>query len=323
MKKILSILFFIYLIPISLTPFCSMLSPTFQHQELTVSSTMVSLVRANPFTSKPQAPKVQRTKISPSMQNGVILTLVKWQQKLRVKMSGLIKETQKTGNMAPILMVLAAAFLYGAVHSAGPGHGKAIALSYILSCKPNLVQGLLFGNILAFAHGLSGMLLVLTVKFILQGSMASSLTTVTKSTQIISFGLITCLGLFLVFRTLYNFKSKGHTNKQPPATAANPSFWSAVAVGMIPCPGVVMVMLFAISMNLVWLGILLGFALSFGMATTLSFVVLLGMSGKTALMSGLSNHAKLAFFLEHAIEGLAGLMVAILGSLFLLASLQL
>ena len=44
----------------------------------------------------------------------------------------------------------------------------------------------------------------------------------------------------------------------------------AVAVGLVPCPAVVMVMLFCLSMDVVILGLLLAVCISIGMATTIS-----------------------------------------------------
>ena len=93
---------------------------------------------------------------------------------------------------------------------------------------------------------------------------------------------------------------------------------TALAVGIIPCPGVVMVMLFAISLNLTWLGILLGICISIGMATTISGIVILGISGKSFLFLVTSNHKKLFAIIEPAFETMAGLIIAGLGSFFLL-----
>ena len=94
-----------------------------------------------------------------------------------------------------------------------------------------------------------------------------------------------------------------------------------MAVGLIPCPGVVMVMLFAISMDLTWLGILLGSTISFGMASTITLIMMAGISGKTALFSLASRHTRILTNLEYLIEVTAGLMVACFGLIFLINSL--
>ncbi|MFH2057977.1 MAG: hypothetical protein ABIJ59_03660 [Pseudomonadota bacterium] len=135
---------------------------------LSASTAMAS----NPFTSKQEQ---QHSTIRPQAQSAFYVNIVMWQQKLRQKMADLIRSVQTTKRMAPVFFLMACSFAYGVIHSAGPGHGKAIALSYILSCKPSIFQGLIFGNLVALAHGFSGILFILTVKFLFQTQVSGSL----------------------------------------------------------------------------------------------------------------------------------------------------
>ncbi len=265
----------------------------------------------NPFTAKPEK---QHNAPNPIIKSKLFVKIIIWQQQLREKMATLIREAKSEKRIAPLVILALSAFLYGVVHSAGPGHGKAVALSYILSCKPSLVQGVMFGNLVAITHGCSGIFLVLAVKFIFQAGMSSSLETMTYYTQMISYSLITCLGLLIFARTLYKW-IKGHSKTQD-KIFANPIL-TALAVGIIPCPGVVMVMLFALSMDMTWLGILLGGTISLGMASTITLIVLAGMSGKAAVLSLASKKAVLLTGIENVMEATAGLLVATLGFILL------
>ncbi|WP_299976603.1 hypothetical protein [Desulfobacula sp.] len=272
----------------------------------------------NPFTAKPEN---QHTTPEPLIKSKFFVKIIFWQQQLREKMSSLIREAKTRKSPTPFFILIASAFAYGVIHSAGPGHGKAVALSYILSCKPSFSQGLIFGNLVALTHGFSGIFFVLTVKYLLQTSISASLETMTSITQIISYSLITCLGLIIFFTSIYKWiKNKTAHPKPRTKLFANP-FITAIAVGIIPCPGVVMVMLFAISMDLTWLGILLGTTISFGMASTITLIVMAGMSGKVAVLSLASNHSRILTILEYMIEAMAGLLVACLGFILLSTSL--
>ncbi|MCK5162600.1 MAG: hypothetical protein KAQ72_02730 [Desulfobacula sp.] len=270
----------------------------------------------NPFTSKPGQ---QHLAAKPHIKADFFVKIVMWQQQLRQKMADLIREAKTTKSMTPIFFLMASSFAYGVIHSAGPGHGKAVALSYILSRKPSFLQSLIFGNMVALTHGFSGIIFVLSTKFLLQTSISGSLETMTRITQIISFSLITLLGLIIFLKSIYKWIKK---KKQLPQTHinhfANP-YITALAVGIIPCPGVVMVMLFAISLDLTWLGILLGIFISIGMAFTITGIVILGMSGKSAVLSAASDQKKLIGIIEGTIETIAGLLLAGLGLIFLLA----
>lgn len=270
----------------------------------------------NPFTTKPEARKQQ---ISAPIKPNAFTDIVRWQQKLKEKMTDLIREAESEKKTGPVLLLALFAFLYGAIHSAGPGHGKAISLSYILSCKPSLLQGIAFGNIAALTHGLSGILFVLSVKFILETGINRSLETMTYITQIISFFLISLIGLAIVVKSLVTiFKKPDEHQKEDEVRIKASPFLTAFAVGLVPCPGVVMVMLFSISMGFTGLGIFLGSFIALGMAFTITLIILLGMSGKAAILKasgpGLGNR------LAPVIETLAGIMVAALGIMCLLAN---
>lgn len=255
------------------------------------------------------------------MKSKFFVKIVFWQHQLREKMSGLIREASTEKKITPILLLAVFAFLYGVIHSAGPGHGKIVALSYILSAKPALPQSLMFGNLVALTHGLSGIFFVLTVKFILNTGINRSLETMTYITQIISFSLISLIGSFIFIKSMLKwFKKTPEIGLKQPIFFASP-FATAFAVGIIPCPGVVMVMLFAISMNLTGLGIFLGTCIALGMATTITVIVLVGMSGKAAALR-LVNHQTQAYqIIENSIETAAGLLILVFGLILLLANL--
>ena len=275
----------------------------------------------NPFTAKPERHERHHIAPVPPVKSKFFVKIIFWQQQLREKMSNLIREAKTKKSLTPFFILIASSFAYGMIHSAGPGHGKAVSLSYILSCKPNFFQGLLFGNLVALTHGFSGIFFVLTVKYLLQTSISTSLETMTSITQIISYSLITCLGIFIFFKSIYNWTKSRTAHPEPHKKLfANPLI-TAIAVGIIPCPGVVMVMLFAISLDLTGLGILLGVTISFGMASTVTLIVMAGMSGKFTILSLASNHNRILTVLEHMIETMAGLLVACLGFILLSTSL--
>ncbi|WDP92741.1 MAG: hypothetical protein HUN04_24670 [Desulfobacter sp.] len=288
-----------------------------------IATALFSTAWANPFTQKKEGAAPPRTEaVRPPQagaEPGFLMKITMAQQKIRAKMAGWIREARTRDNPMPLVWVLGAALVYGMVHSAGPGHGKAVALSYIFGFRPGVVRGLLFGNVLALSHGMSGVLLVLAVKFIFQASVGSSLESVTRATQILSYSLIALLGLFLFARSLKKWIFPPGAQASECMTA--PSLLSALAMGIIPCPGVVMAMLFCISMDLTLFGVLMGLSISLGMAATLSSVVLAGIFGKGLLVKGGVSAGAGAARMESCLESLAGLGVASMGILFLLAVL--
>jgi len=95
----------------------------------------------------------------------------------------------------------------------------------------------------------------------------------------------------------------------------------ALAVGMIPCPGVVLVMLFCLSLNTIGLGLLLAFSLTLGMAITISAVGVLALAGKNIALGALEHRHRLAEIFQRGIETAGALSVTVLGLLFLAATI--
>ena len=279
-----------------------------------------SAALANPFTTKPEDQKKEPAPPSLSIPPVTGQKFVQWQQQLRTGMSRLIRESRETGQYHTLFFMFALAFAYGVVHSAGPGHGKAVALSYVLGTRPGLVQGLMFANILALTHAVSGILLVIVVKLILETGLTGSLDQVTRATQRISFSLIIVLGLYILTRALGRLFRPGPADAAPAPVTSAGQMVSAVTIGLIPCPGVVMVVLFCLTMDALWLGILMGLSIGIGMAMTISVVVAVAISGKRAVLSGADRFKGAAARLELFIEFSAGLAVAALGCLLLLTA---
>ena len=275
----------------------------------------------NPFTAKQDNRSATETAVyEPALLSKVFLKIIVLQQYLKEKMALLVRQAKTDHSVKPIGLLILAAFAYGVIHAAGPGHGKAIALSYVLTQRPSYVQGLLFSNFIALFHGVSGILFVLFVRLILNTSIMDNLDSVTNITQVASYSIIACLGLGIFLYSSYKLVKGKHGTQQSDNKNLNPVL-SAAVVGCIPCPGVVIVMLFALSMDLFFLSIILGLAISIGMGFTISMVVLLAISSKVVSLNMVAKKDKKAGSLELWIELFAGMTLMILGSLFLGANL--
>lgn len=252
----------------------------------------------------------------------IVTEIVLWQYKLKKKMTELIRIAQTGESLRPLLLLMGIAFLYGAIHAAGPGHGKLVAISYALSHRLSIRGGVLFGLCIALFHGFSGAIGVLCLRYIIQWSVNETLASVTIVTQVVSFGLIALLGAVILLtngRTLF-FPSLQKTETPSEGTSRSGILPWAWTVGLIPCPAVVMVMLFCLSMNVLVLGLLLAICISLGMAATISFVVTSVLLGKTgALKIVPENRVKT---IEVVFGFFSGAAIMTFGTLFLLTALN-
>ncbi len=103
------------------------------------------------------------------------------------------------------------------------------------------------------------------------------------------------------------------------ATYRNLLPWAAT-VGLVPCPAVVTVMLFCLSMEALVLGLCLAACICLGMATTIACVVVAVILGKAGMLNVVSE--KRAATLEGLLGLGSGAVIAVFGVLFLLAAIN-
>ena len=281
----------------------------------------------NPFLSPKSSPKSFQPVPQTSVPQGSFLTKITlWQLQLKEKMTLLVRRAKTTESITPWLTLLMIAFGYGALHAAGPGHGKAVAISFISSRNASLGSGLLFGSLIAFCHGFSGIICVLGIYYFLEGGISGSLGTVSHITQTVSYSLIVLLGVGIFVKNSHAllFKSKLKLEAdsgalKAPANDVKESKWAfvlwALTVGVVPCPGVIMVLLFCLSLNLLGLGLWLAVFISLGMATTISLVVVSVIFGRGLSLRSVSENRVAA--VEKVFGVVSGVAITALGLLFL------
>lgn len=89
-------------------------------------------------------------------------------------------------------------FLYGIFHAAGPGHGKVVISTYLLTQESELKRGLILSLAAALVQGLVAILLVETTVRVLGLTMRQA-EGVVPSLEAASYGLIALVGGGLVF----------------------------------------------------------------------------------------------------------------------------
>jgi ABC-type nickel/cobalt efflux system permease component RcnA len=181
--------------------------------------------------------------------------------------------------------------------------------------------GITFAVCIALIHGFSGAVGVLGLRFFLQQGVNESLADTTQITQIVSFGLIFLLGLAISLKHAHGLLigSKSETTAPVQASKKGLASW-ALALGLVPCPAVVMVMLFCISMEVWLLGLLMAACISLGMATTISVVVTVVVMGKGGVLKTVPERRL------HIIEGVIGMVagagVTVFGLLLFLSTIH-
>ena len=218
-----------------------------------------------------------------------------WWQNMQAKVSLLFTQTmakiRDRESSGPLWMGLLVAFLYGLVHTLGPGHGKAVVISYFVGEGGGLMKGVRMGTKIAIFHVFSAVIVVWVMDFAVRqatGSAPSDYRTV----KLISYASIALIGAWMLWTALRAGKNHDHDHDEDhshhsgcdacaaAASKKGMSGWLALAVGSVPCTGALLVLLFGMANDLLGPAILLVVSISFGMAVAMSGIGVLALLGR-------------------------------------------
>lgn len=249
-----------------------------------------------------------------------------------------IRNGQEIG---PLLVGLMLAFLYGAVHAAGPGHGKIVVVGYLLSRDARIGRGLAMGAQTALLHVGSAIVVVMLADILLRRTFGGAPAEI-PAVRIASYALIVTIGLGMLVRAGRRLVAAratrvlAHEADRPPDHAhlhrhapdcgcglqarAGEGGLLAAAVGLVPCTGSLLILLYALANDMLAVGIALVAAIAFGMAITMGVLGLASVWARRFVLDRLERgraKALVAGLLEVAGAGL----VTAAGGLLLVGSL--
>lgn len=203
------------------------------------------------------------------------------------------------------LLITGIALLYGIIHAVGPGHGKAVVASYFLSRGKEAKEAFKVGYLVAVIHALSATVLTFTVYYLIKGIFSVTFNQSVAVMYKLSGAMILAVGLYL----LYELKKEFGTKEKALAAANKKPYTLALSVGIVPCPGVMTILLFSLLLGHLITGILAAIMMSIGMGLTISLSGIL-----TAKGSALASEKGVVF---KTLQILSPLLVIAVG-LFLL-----
>ena len=287
---------------------------------------------------------------------GLLAWVLGQQRQLQSRLAASVKRLKSGNPMAGALTLAALSFLYGILHAVGPGHGKTIISSYVVANEETVRRGVMISFI---AAGLQAVTAVVLVGVLLIGLNASGLQVNAWSAQLesLSYALIAAVGLYLLWTQVvrlwrgrrgtpavdhhdhshdHGHDHGHHHHAHAPGEAcdhivdarrlAGPVSWRKImavvfSVGIRPCTGAILVLVFALTQGVFWAGVGATFAMAFGTAITVAALATLALgSRELALKLGGSSAAwQEAVWSACAIGG--ALVIFLFGLLLFMASL--
>lgn len=270
------------------------------------------------------------------------------------ELTGALAALKTDGNAFWLLGGLS--FAYGIFHAAGPGHGKAVISSFVLASEETAKKAIVLSFASAMAQAVSAVALIGVAAIILNMT-SIAITETTRIFEIGSYAMITALGAWLVWGKLFkpmlgsagghshdhsHDHSHGHDHEHHGSSdvcascghshAPDPNMlkgemtlakaWSVIlAVGLRPCSGALIVLVFALSQGLLMAGIAATFAMALGTGITVAALASLAVGAKGLALRLAGEESRLAHRVHRAIEILGAVIVLLLGSILLIAAL--
>ncbi len=250
-------------------------------------------------------------------------------------------------------------FLYGVFHAAGPGHGKVVISSYMLANETQLRRGVALSMVSALVQSAVAIGFALMAAGLL-GLTSLAMSDAAHWIGVVSYALVTLLGLWLIGRRLIGWghihhhpgpdmaaKARAHLHGEgehhhaphhhhdeqdhadhvpvvPPAVT-NGSWREqlgvVLAVGLRPCSGALVVLVFALSQGLLAAGIAAVVLMGIGTGLTVSVLATIAVTAKglARRIGGADNRAMAAVVWWLELGG--AVLVTLFGVMLLIASL--
>jgi nickel/cobalt transporter (NicO) family protein len=281
------------------------------------------------------------------------------QQGLQRMLAASVKSLKTDNPMAGAFTLAGLSFLYGILHAVGPGHGKTIISSYVVANEETVRRGVLISFIAAALQAFTAVALV-GVLLLGLGATGLQVNAWSSQLETVSYALIALVGLYLLWtqivrlwRRRFTVQGHGEHGLDPhhhdhhqhdhhhhhhhahgeacdhmvdARQLAGPMSWRkvmavVVSVGIRPCTGAILVLVFALTQGLFWAGVAATFAMALGTAITVAVLATLALgSRELALKLGGANAVWAnAVWTTCAIGG--AVIIFLFGLLLFLASL--
>ena len=242
-----------------------------------------------------------------------------------------VREMKQNGSALYSLLLVG--FAYGIFHAAGPGHGKGVISAYLVADEKALRKGFALSLAAALVQALVAIAIVSVVSILLRAT-AATMNKLAMNVELASFVAVALLGAVIAWRKAGKFLGVmalrrnplapvqddcDHVHMPPPEelgrlTRFRDMAGVALAAGIRPCAGALIVLVFALSQGVFAAGIAATFAMALGTALTTGAIAALAVFFKAAALRIAGGRGASGAIAIAGLELLAAAFVLVLGA---------
>jgi nickel/cobalt transporter (NicO) family protein len=242
-----------------------------------------------------------------------------------------VREMKENGSA--LFSLLLVGFAYGVFHAAGPGHGKGVISAYLVADEKALRKGFALSLAAALVQALVAIGIVAIVSLALRAT-ASTMNKLALNVELASFIAVALLGAVITWRKAGKVlgvmalarnpyaaveENCDHVHMPPPEELSRLTRWRdmagvAIAAGIRPCAGALIVLVFALSQGLFAAGIAATFAMALGTALTTGAIAALAVFFKAMALRVAGGRGASGAIAIAGLELLAAAFVLVLGA---------
>ncbi|MEC8067367.1 MAG: hypothetical protein VXY83_04360 [Pseudomonadota bacterium] len=233
--------------------------------------------------------------------------ITKWSIVINREIPKRMKKLKNNPSWPVVMASILAAFVYGVLHTLGPGHGKMVVASYFLSHGAHFRRGAWVGAQVALSHVGGAVLIVLLTNLALKQVLTQPEMQVFW-VKVVSYSLIMLIGVYMAVQAVRKLVHKhesvhscGHCALHSHSQSSSKETLLSWAVGAVPCTGSLLILVYAMAYDVLWLGFFMVMCIALGMAMTMTLIGVLCITGKKHVVdkfSGGKTESKLPRWIE-------------------------
>jgi ABC-type nickel/cobalt efflux system permease component RcnA len=304
-----------------------------------------------PPASPSAAPAAAPAAEDPSWTQQIVAAVQAWQQQAYRQIATTLRALKDEGSLGALFALLGLGFVYGVLHAAGPGHGKAVIAAYLAADNSAFRRGIVLSFLSSAAQAATAIFGVGILAMIL-GFVAREVTSVAYTLERISYLMIAAVGLYLIWRATRDWFGSGGGHRHAHAHGHGHGHGHAhghhhhdhahghdhdhsdhmalpttrpllgnlretigviVSIGIRPCQGSVFVLLLSLAFGVFWAGVMAALAIALGTALTVSAIAVFTVAARQSANALLSARPRWLDGTARGIAILAGLFILWIG----------